>query len=117
MLLHVHVLRLDYSLSTYSRVHLSLMTACVVRPLDPTFETAWMVPGLSQNQEFIFSAKHISPRMPLMKIVWRTSCTIAVHSASDVDIATVVCDFDFHAIGHPSMSRRYPVMLLRLSLS
>ena len=52
--------------------------------------------------------------MPLMKIVWRTPCTTTVHSAADVDIAIDVRDFDFHAIGDPSISRRYPVMLLQL---
>ena len=101
-------------LSTYSGVHLSLMSTCTIRPLNPTFEVAWIIPWLSQSQGILLSAKPIPPRMPLFTIVWRTSCSIVVYPACDVDIATEVCDFDFHAIGDASISRRYPVMLLRL---
>ena len=56
------------------------------------------------------------PKMPLMKIAWCTQCTIAVQAASDVDVVIDACDYYFHVIGDPSISRKYPVMLLRLCL-
>ena len=55
------------------------------------------------------------PKNASYKTLWRTPCTITGHSASDVDISIDVRDFDFHAIGDPSISRRNPVMLLQLS--
>ena len=54
-------------LSTYSRVHLSLKSTYLVRPLNATLETAWVVRRLPQNQGILFSAISISPRMPLIK--------------------------------------------------
>lgn len=52
--------------------------------------------------------------MSLIKLAWRTPCTIAVRSASDVDIVTDICNSDFYAIGDPLISKWYVVMILQL---
>lgn len=56
-------------------------------------------------------AKPVSQRISLVKIAWLTSSIIAAYSASDVDIVTFVCDFEFDAIGDPLICKTYSVIL------
>lgn len=103
-----HLLRVTYfnlmtPLSVYTDVILSSKIKHVWYALWIRLWTfVWMVPWLPQQQRILSS-----PTV-LREIAWRTLCTSWVHSASR---------FDFTAIGYPLISNRYPVILLRPSLS
>ena len=88
-LLRVHVLQFNYGLSTYSRVHLRLMsTTCLSRPLNPTFElvchkTKGFCPWqnlfpqncLLWNLHVIYYVFSISALPPMLRL-WLTSAIL-----------------------------------------